>query len=140
MDLGKLDTTAACDKGAEIELKHPVSNTPLGAFITVLGKDSTLFKEHTRTLINSRIRKEAMAQKRGKDSEIRTMEQIEKENIETLVVCTTGWRTGAEEVLIVNGTKVPFTVANAIQIYTDYPFIYAQVDEAIGELENFMRV
>ena len=133
-DLSTLDTTSACDKGAEIELHHPVSNVPLGMFITLIGKDSKEFRDFTRDKTNTRLRKDAMAQKRGKDPEIRTVEAIEAENIELLVLCTKGWRG-----IKLDGEELPFTVQNAIKVYKTYPFIYEAVNSAIGDLDNFMK-
>jgi hypothetical protein len=133
-DLSRFDTTAACDKGAEIELKDPVSNAPTGMFITLLGSDSTAFREYTRNKTNERLRKESIAAKRGKDAEIRTVEAIEQENLELLVSCTKGWRG-----ILVNGAELAFNVPNALQVYRNYPKIYEQVNDAIGDLGNFMK-
>lgn len=145
MDLAMFDTVAACDKGAEIELRHPVTNTSLGVFITVLGKDSAIFKDHTRTLINARLRQDAFAARKGRDVEARTVEKIEKENLETLAVCTLGWRTVdkdevSSDTIEVNKVKLPFNGNNALMVYSKYPWIYDQVNEAIGQLENFIKV
>lgn len=144
MDISTLNTVAACNKGAEIEIKHPIDNVGIGVLITLLGKDSDAFKEHTRTSINTRIRREAFAAKRGKESEIRTIEQIEAENVETLAVCTVGWRSVDEgeskPVITMDGVDYPCTPANATMVYSKYPFIYEQVNSAIAELENFMTV
>lgn len=134
-DLSTLDTTSACDKGAEIELHHPVSNVPLGMFITLIGKDSKEFRDYTRDKTNTRLRKDAMAQKRGKDPEIRTVEAIEAENIELLVLCTKGWRGFIDD----DGNEVPFNVQNAIFMYKNFPDIYDSVNSAVGDLDNFLK-
>ncbi len=131
-DLSSLNTVAACDKGADIELRHPVTNAPLGMFITVLGKDSTKFKEISRASLNARLRRDALATRRGKEPEIRTVEDIEKENIDLLVACTTGWS------LTEKGIELVFSPAEAARVYKQYPFIYDQVNEGIGSLENFL--
>jgi len=133
-DLAELDTISACDKGSEIELTHPKLKTPMGWFVTVLGSDSTEFRTHTRIKTNERLRKDAFAQKRGKDPETRTVEKIEEENIELLVLCTKGWRG-----IILNGEELPFTVQNAIMLYKKYPWIYTQINEAIGDVEQFLK-
>jgi hypothetical protein len=133
MDLSKLNTTAACDMGATIELRHPVTNVPLGATITILGKDSTVFKQASREATNARIRREAMAARRGKEAEVRTVEDIERENIDLLARCTTGW-TG----IVDNGVEIPFTFEAAKKLYRDYSWVYDQVNEGVGDLENFI--
>ena len=133
VDLADLDTTAACDKGAEIELRHPVTNEPLGIFVTVLGKDSSAFKEYMRTAINDKLRKEAMAKKRGKDIDPATYEAAESETIDLLIVCTVGWRN-----MVMGGKQLEFNVPNARTVYSTYSWIRKQVDEGISNLENFI--
>lgn len=132
-DLATLDTTAACDKGAEIELLHPVTQEPLGVFVTVLGKDSTVFKEYLRETINDKLRREAMAKKRGRDPEVPTYESAEDETVKLLTLCTRGWRN-----MVVAGKELEYNVANAQKLYTDYAWIRKQVDDGITNLENFM--
>lgn len=134
IDLASLDLTAAADKGFELELLHPVTKAPLGVFVGLVGKDSTVFREHVRRTANDRLRKQAMQQRRGKDVDVPTVEKIEAEAIELLAACTTGWRN-----LEYRGVSLPFSAVNARVIYTDLPWIREQVDEAIGDLENFTQ-
>lgn len=132
-DIAQLDTVAACDKGAELELLHPSTSEPLGIFIKVLGKDSTMFREHVRDEVNDRIRREQMARKRGKDIEPTSVQAAEAKAIELLVLCTLGWRG-----MVLSGSELDFNVSNARKVYTDFPWIRKQVDEGIANLELFM--
>lgn len=132
-DLATLDTKAACSKGYEVELKHPTTSVPLGMFITIVGKDSQEFRDYTREKTNIRLKRDAMAQKRGKDPEIRTVESIEAENIELLVICTKGWRG-----IMKDGVELPFSVQNAIALYKDYPWAYDQINDAVGDVSLFL--
>lgn len=143
LDLASLDTSAACDKGAEIELRHPTTNEPLGLFVTVLGKDSQIFRDHVKQDVNARIRREALANKRGKDLPPPTAEEAEDKATELLVVCTLGWRQRVEgdkfkETITFAGEELAFTVANAKRVYESLLWFRRQVDEAIGDLENFI--
>lgn len=133
LDLSSLDTAVACEKGFELELVHPVTKAPLGQFITVLGKDSKPFRDHIRRASNDRLRKQAMAQRRGKDADVPTIEQIEGEAIDLLVVCTTGFRG-----IMYKGAELAFSDEAARKLYTEQPWIRGQVDEAVGDLELFM--
>jgi hypothetical protein len=133
-DLTSLNTTEACNAGADVKIRHPVTNVPLGMTIRVLGRDSDTFKEYTRDTLNTRLRREAMAQKRGKDADLRTVEVIEQENMDLLVVCTVGWQG-----VVLAGKELPFEEANVRRVYKEYPWIYDQVNEAIGSLENFLK-
>jgi hypothetical protein len=132
-DIAELDTTKACDRGAEMELVHPVTAEPLGIFITILGKDSTVFREHIREAVNDKLRREQIARKRGKDLEPDTVEKSEQESIELLTLCTKGWRN-----MVMGGHELEFTPANVRKVYSEYPWIRKQVDEGIANLELFM--
>lgn len=138
-DLGSIDTVAACNKGAEIELRHPATNEPLGIFWTVLGTDSDAFREYTKESLNDRIRKEALAKKRGRDVEVRTIEDSEQDTINLLTVCSTGWRSIDKPTIAFKGEELQFNVANVKRVLTELPWIRRQIDEAIGDLENFMK-
>jgi hypothetical protein len=133
IDLASLDTAAACDKGFELELKHPITHEPIGAFISVVGKDSKTFDDFVRRQSNDRLRRSFQNQRRGKDAEAPTVEQIEADAISLLVACTIGWRE-----IELNGAELPFNEANARKLYTEQKWVRSQVDEAIGDIENFM--
>lgn len=139
LDLASLDTVAACDAGAEIELRHPTTDTPLDIWISVLGRDSQVFKDYTRQSINARLRKEAMNRKRGRDPEVATVEAAEEDSTAALVACSQGWRTGKVQTLLFRGQELPFSSANALLVYTALPWIKRQVDEGIGDLANFLK-
>lgn len=139
LDLSTIDTVAACNKGFEVELKHPATNEPLGLYWTVLGSESDAFREFIKETLNTRIRKEAMAKKRGKDLEIRTMDEAEAETIDLLTVCSLGWRSGDKPTLKFSGEDLAFNVPNVRKVLQTLPWIRKQLDEAIGDLENFMK-
>lgn len=148
IDLADLDTSKASDKGAEIELNHPSTEAPLGIFITVLGKDSEVFREHGKNRYNEDVRREAAASRRGKSVPPYTAEELEEKAIETLVLCSLGWRTEvkgegkspvSEPCLFYKGEKLAFNVPNCKRVYAENLWIRRQVDDAIGDLENFMK-
>jgi hypothetical protein len=133
IDLSSLDTAAACDKGFELELKHPITNEPVGAFISVVGKDSKTFEDFVRKQSNDRLRRNFQNQRRGKDAEAPTVEQIEADAISLLVACTTGFRN-----VTYKGSLLTFSEENARLLYTEQKWVRSQVDEAVGDIENFM--
>jgi hypothetical protein len=133
IDLSSLDTAAACDKGFELELKHPITNEPIGAFISVVGKDSKTFEDFVRKQSNDRLRRNFQNQRRGKDAEAPTVEQIETDAINLLVACTTGFRN-----VTYKGSLLTFSEENARLLYTEQKWVRSQVDEAVGDIENFM--
>lgn len=139
IDLATLNTVAACNAGAEIELSHPVTGEKLGIYINVLGKDSEVFKSHVRLTINARLRKAATEKKRAREPEVLTVEENEREGIALLADCTVGWRTGEVAEILFEGQALSCTTANAVRIYSALPWIREQVDTAIGDLENFLK-
>ncbi len=134
MDLATLDTKAACNKGVEFELENPVTGRPIGAFITVLGKDSDVYRGYIRDMMDEYSRKEAINnKKRGGTTTVKQARELEAESIELLSVCTTGWRN-----IQLNGEDLPFNMKNCVMLYTEYPAIRTQVDAAIEDMGLFL--
>lgn len=140
IDLASIDTVAACNAGADVELLHPVTREPLGIFWRVLGRDSDVFKAHVNKNVNAKMRRAMLAKKRGRDAEPTTAEEAEADAIELLVACSAGWRTGDMPTIEFKGSPLAFDENNARRVLTALPWIRSQVDEAVGDLENFMRI
>lgn len=138
LDLASISAKAACNKGFDLELRHPVTDEPLGVFISVVGRESDAFQNHVRKRANAKLRDQFAAQQRGRKDDAPTVESIESEAIDLLVACTTGWRTGDSPVIEWAGEKLEYSEANARRLYSE-TWIRSQVDEAIGDLGNFMR-
>lgn len=150
-DIDSLNTSEASNKGTEIQLVHPTKQTPLPIFFKVLGKDSDVFRSHMKDKVNRRMRQENMAQKRGKSIDVMTAEETEQEAVELLALCTLGWRTetwengnpakvlGSEDAIVSKGEKLTFSELNAAKVYIEQLWIRRQIDEAIGDIENFMK-
>lgn len=139
MDLAQLDTVGACNEGAEIELIHPVTQKPLGMFITILGKDSDVFRDHLRETIDDDIRRAAMAKKRGKNEELMTVAKSDERGLELLVLCTLSWRTDDKQTIKFRGEELVCSVPNVKKLYEGLPWVKKQVDEGIADLENFIK-
>lgn len=141
LDIGAIDTIAASDAGADIELLHPTSGEATGVFVTILGKHSTTFRDIVRERVNHRVKKESYAARRGKPLDPRTAEQVEAEAIDLIVACTVGWHTGdkAAQSIPFNGEELPFNHANAKRVFTERLWVREQIDNAIGDLENFIK-
>lgn len=136
IDLASLSAKEACEKGFELELRHPVTNEPLGVFIGVVGSESEAFQQHVRKKANERLRKQFTAQRKGGD-DAPTIEQAESDAIDLLVACTTSWRTGDEPTIKHSGKSLEFNETNVRFLYAER-WIRAQVDEAVGDLGNFL--
>lgn len=132
-DLGALDTVEACNKPAEIEIRHPVSGEGTGVFFSVLGKDSDTYRSRIRSLADQQLRNQAL----GK-APIETIDTLERRNIDALVAATVGWRSGDEPMVTLNGEKLDFSPANARKVYEALLPVREQVAEALSNLGNFM--
>lgn len=137
-DLGSIDTIAACNKGTEFELRHPATNKPIGIFWSLVGRDSDVFRSYVKEQTNATIRREAMAKKRGKDPDIKTVEDYEQDTITLLTICSVGWRSSESNTIKFKGEELVFNVPNVKRVLTDMPWIRNQLNEFISELENFM--
>jgi hypothetical protein len=150
LDLASLDTIAASDKGADIVILHPITKDPIGIFVTVLGKHSEAFRELVKERSNKRIREDSLNARRGKFGKIKTAEEYEAEAIEMLCACTLGWgkctvdkdgniaeKTG--DTMLFDGEQLPWNVGNGQKVYRRMIWLRQQVDDGIGDLENFMK-
>jgi len=141
MDLSTLDTRAACDNSIELELRHPATNAPLNMFISVTGKDSAAYQNELRSMRNAAMRKAQMAQRKGKEQDITTAEEIDDKAVSLVVAATTGWRDGQgkKDTFTVDGKELAFNKDNAIAFYARFTWAKDQVDEFIGDIANFMQ-
>ena len=123
IDLADLDTSAACDEGAELELVHPRTQVGLGMFITMYGVDSKIWRRALSDVGERRARK------RGTPS----LDEVRAQNIEILARCTRSWRG-----IRVDGGEPPCTYENARALYTRFPWITDQVDAFAGDRGNYI--
>jgi hypothetical protein len=135
LDLATLDTVAACDAGAEIELRHPVTKAPLGIYISGKGKDSAAWRAEVHKSVNARIKR------RGAVS---TPEEAEVSNIMSLVAVTISWRSKNDDGKTYRNTitfekkELDCTPENAKLLYTRLIWMRDQFDEGLADLANFL--
>ena len=125
MDLKDLDVVAAANRGADVELVHPITREPLDATITILGRDS----DEYRAAISEQARKRAQSRNKGAIS----FAEADDGAMEILVACTIGW-----DGIVENGDPIQFSLAEARRIYKKYPWIREQVDEALADRALFL--
>jgi hypothetical protein len=129
-DLASIDTIAACNKPAEVEIRHPVTDDPTGVFISILGKDSDSVRKRVRAFADEEMQSEAM----GRD-----VDTGERRIISTMIAATTGWRTGDQPHVTLNGEALPFTPENAEKVYSGILPVRDQVYMALFNLSLFMK-
>jgi len=129
-DLSEIDSVDTANKGAPLQLrdvrgaliyrdKEPVA-------ITLLGSDSDTFREVSRANVSRRIA--------NKDRSGIDFEASEREQIELMVACTTGWSNVKDK----EGKTIPFTAANAKSLYEAYPAVREQVESFVMDRANFV--
>jgi len=131
--LSMFDTVAACNKGARVELLTP-SGDGSGVFISILGKDSDVFKQYEKEQRDYMNRKIMLARKRGQDLKLDSAEMSEEKEIDLLTRITTGWENmpGIEA-----DTLLDFSADNVKMVYIKYPSIRRQMDDSSGDMQNF---
>lgn len=135
MDLSKLDTTAAAETGAKLEVAHPATgarllqddNTPVT--VTLAGQDSDRFKKADRKISNRRLATSASGQRLKL-----TAEGIDSDSLERLVACTISWSG-----IGWGGGEKECTPENAREAYTKLPWLREQAEAFIGDRANFLK-
>lgn len=123
VDLAKLDTADLCDTGAELELLHPGSSSPLGVFITLAGVDSRAYRQALADIAEKRTRTGA-----------RGIDEVRKEDIELASRCALGWRN-----VWLDGENLSFSIENARLLFGRFPWMREQALAFIASRANFLR-
>jgi len=114
--------SVAISDTSKLTVRHPMTGVDTDIVIEVFSRDSVAYKTAT-SAISKKFRKR-------KDV---TLEERETAAIELLGNVTKGW-TNLEE----KGKKLSFSIANAIRIYTELPWLRNQIDAFIGDEQNFL--
>lgn len=142
LDFDSLDTSAASEKGFELELLHPETRKPLGVFVSVVGMESPEIKAELRKDINRERVKEFQAARNAKEASPKTIEEQEAETVRLAVRVCKGWRTvidgKSEPVIYWKGEKLDFSPDNLSRWLAHFGWARLQVIEAAGDLGNFL--
>lgn len=127
-DLSAIDTIAACNKATEIEITNPATGIGLGVFISVVGKDSDIYRSRIRAMANENLQREATGRKKTD-----TIDALEARNIGALVAATVSWRN-----VVLDGETLDFTPENVRTVYKRILPVREQVQEAVNDIANFL--
>lgn len=119
IDLASLDTQAACEQGAELELLHPATGQPLGVYLTLAGVDSRTHRQSLAFLAERRLKRRSV-----------TPDDLRGEDVEVAARCTLGWR-GVR----IDGKEV----AHSLDIFERFPWIREQAVAFIGDRSQYLR-
>jgi len=128
MDISKLDMTEHANRGAQLQVLHPVNKTPIeGMIITLLGTDSTLYRQ----------RFAAWRQKFINTNNVPGINDAEEQAMECRAACTVNWK-GMER----DGKPYECTPQNVRELYSNpgYSWLVEQVDAFIQDRSNFFVI
>lgn len=130
LDLATLDTTVTAEQGAKLELRHPITDEPLGAVLVLAGVDSRTYRNHEAETLNRFLGRMA----KGKRFKGKTAEDQEREGLEMLVACTLNWSG-----VVLDGAELPCTPENALTLYIRLPWAKEQAREFMMDRGNYLR-
>ncbi len=128
-DFASRDVAAKAEEGAELEVLDPVTNEPVGVFITLAGADSAIHRKSTATIAKRRLSNTKGFRNRALDPE-----KFEAEGIEVLAACTLSWKG-----VIVEGAPLPCGRDNAVRLYTRFPWLREQVDQFVSDRSAYLQ-
>lgn len=120
------DERAENEKGVEIELTT-ASGKRTGIHVTVIGEQSSKVQAHVLRTINARRRQEMANARKGKNADVRPIEDDIELTLDKAVVSVTGWR----------GPKEEFSESNLRKLFERNPTFVTQVFEASADSAAF---
>ncbi len=148
-NLADLSSATVDDVTFDVELSHPVKG-PTDLVIQVVGLHSEKVRSLRDAQANEMLKQNFEAQRKGKAVAV-TVEAGAKRNAKLLAAATVAWfsreaaavggKPKIEQGLPWGETRLQFSAEEAERLYSDpaYDWLTAQVDEAVGELANFMK-
>lgn len=147
------NTVAACDIPARIEFVHPVTKKGMGQGVFLVGKDSAIFNRLVEEAADADRQRGFTFTRKGKAIEPKTLAEDRAASIALIAGCTTGFWCNAIEAnkvdeiepreggdfMWIGNEKLTFSRKNVFGFYTNYPEGFRQANEAIADLENFIK-
>lgn len=113
----------------EIQIFNPITKKPTGIYVTVLSKDSEVYRDLQKKQAHARFKQFGRQR-----SAALTSEELEEESLQLLVACTKTWRGMAYK-----GKELDCSPENVRMIYENVSTIREQVDDAIHDRGNFKK-
>jgi len=128
MDLKKLDTVSASNKGAEMQVSHPATGYDIeGMTIKLQGTDSETYRKEIK-------RRAEQSMGNGRKKQKVDLDDAERKGAELLAKLTLGWK-GFEE----GKEKLECTFENCVRIYLEYRWLRDQAEQFISDRANFLK-
>ncbi len=117
---------------AEVEVKDPETNAPLGVFFTLAGPEHPKRKQ-----MDFARQRNARARFQKTNKLMNDPEEDDQEAREMLAACTLGWRGYVDD----EGKDIPYSPAAAIALVNDpdMGWLRVQLATALAERERFIK-
>lgn len=124
-DFSELLTQEDHDRGAEINILHPVTKKTTNIFIKVAGIDSKRWMESKNKVTKSLA---GLSEKEIKEFDTHELA------ISCLAHATMGWRGVTSD-----DKELPFSLDKCKELYRGSPYVYSQVNKFIEDRANFTK-
>jgi hypothetical protein len=114
------------DRGAWLDLRHPVSGAETGIRFRIAGPDSATQARARLKLVDD------LAEQAMDDGRV-PAEDREAARLNSLARCVLGWE------ITEDGQPVPFNHANVVRVLKAAPWVQAQVDAFAADRRAFMQ-
>lgn len=129
VDLDSFDAVAQCAQGHEFELKNMDGHTGTGITLIVQGRHSTEVSKWNGALMRKLTTEAQMAQRKGKQPEPKTLDELQEQNIDGASVRVIGWK----------GVKQEFDRAKLKAALKRNPHWIDQIISESDDLGNFTK-
>ena len=123
-DIAELDVGSCAEKGANLNLRHPVSHELLGVSIRLRGTDAPSYRQVVRRQIDQQI------------TDVKadlTATELEVRHLERLAAATMSW-----ENVTYHGEALACTPGNAEKVYREQIWIREQVTQFVEDRGHFL--
>ena len=128
-DITSFDAVAESDNGYEFELKGTDGMTGTGVSLAIIGRHSNTVNLWLNKIVNDSIRERTMAERKGKQVEPKSFEDIKAQNLQGAVLRVVGWKNVTQE----------FSKELLLTVLQKNPHFVEQIIEQSDNLGNFTR-
>ena len=128
-DITSFDAVAESDSGYEFELKGTDGMTGTGVSLAIIGRHSNAVNLWLNKIVNDSIRERTMAERKGKQVEPKSFEDIKAQNLQGAVLRVTGWKNVTQE----------FSKELLLTVLQKNPHFVDQIIEQSDNLGNFTK-
>lgn len=145
-NLAQLDTFTKSVNGADVVIKHPITEEPIGpkgSYLSfkVLGPASPQYRRAQAGIMKSLLKKQNAGKKTNDLNEILDDDDYEKQNLEVVLSCVTGWQNlyfdpdGDDD----TDVELEFSREHLHMVMVHCPWMRRQLESFIVDERNFMN-